>query len=65
MISELIEKFEMNPVIYLGLGRSLKSDISQINWWWWFEADNDDPLEIEMLTQDLGDMGWIPTHIPN
>ena len=57
MISELIEKFEMNPVIYLGLGRSLKPGISQINQWWWFEADNDDPLEIELLSQDLGDMG--------
>lgn len=57
MISELTEKFEMNPVIYLGLGRSLKPGISQINRWWWFEADNDDPLEIELLSQDLGDMG--------
>ena len=31
MISELIEKSEMNLLIYLGLGRSLKPDISQIN----------------------------------
>lgn len=57
MISELTEKFEMNPVICLGLGRSLKPGISQINRWWWFEVDNDDPLEIELLSQDLGDMG--------